>query len=870
MSEIEKQVRTSGGTDQDEEWSDWQSSPPSTAGPKPSTTTGSNGGGAAPQQPQVATPIVASNGGKDPGLKAEQGKQESRSGNSKPSGPPPVAAGRAGEVQPSAAQTQPQATSTAKPVPKSSKTERAETKGRAGEGRASASQGDNTRVKIPENLTYSMSPWEKFRKYGKFPMKMTLHALILLFMLIQVYGFQQSENRATDEQRFDLINKFMPPGYETPRNGQDYVARVTAFFFSVSDVEQFINSTVQKYYATTEEAWADYRFRAVEDVEGASSAEDYAQQSQRGLNAFRRGGTSGESGWRFHPEVRLFQEAGVSSNENHTVAVVAPPKMVAKVSRFSPRFRLTAAEERERTQVFDLTPEHPFGIFEASSTIESVLPEEGTACDPRIETAPASPGILGLEAPFYYSPCRPKTRRNIFDTVTHVEIQFSYLLSGYDAFTDSDVSFRWDLKFFLDFREGALVPLTLSVVSADWQTFRPNATFVITVLILILSFFDLALRIKSTVTICGTRRRRQEQLQRRKARRMSLRRRGLDSDEDSSGSGTPDGDGANNGEGSGSNESMAVIEPTAGTTAENDESAPSLGDLQPEASVTLKRMNTVALRQKEKRKRHHKTWREKLASTMGLEWAVLGVISNLLILTFCVLDLTVLLPDYVSPSSVLFHIRNMSQGVAVLASFVLAIMYLRYFPRVYYLVRATSVALPHLGYFLVSVLPIFVGFTFFATIVYGSFNPQYASFLEAATALYSSLFGDSLLQSFQTSERSASFWIIQSARIFCFCFIALFMWVILNIALAIVVDSYEHVRGPFGFFDPNHYGSKNVKESHRLLEQIHSTKRLKVCACQELYRQLALLEDIQSSSSGGDNSSDEDDRTEGHQVRASH
>jgi hypothetical protein len=138
------------------------------------------------------------------------------------------------------------------------------------------------------------------------------------------------------------------------------------------------------------------------------------------------------------------------------------------------------------------------------------------------------------------------------------------------------------------------------------------------------------------------------------------------------------------------------------------------------------------------------------------------------------------------------------------------ISYLQTSPRFYVLMKALGTALPHLGLYLVGVLPIFVGFAICGTAVFGGFTQTFSTLPNSMVTLFCVLNGDSLLQMFTTIDQTDFIPLRIFSRVFLVSFLGLFICNVLNIALSIVQDSYTHVKEVFEVcqFDQNKCNEK--------------------------------------------------------------
>lgn len=120
--------------------------------------------------------------------------------------------------------------------------------------------------------------------------------------------------------------------------------------------------------------------------------------------------------------------------------------------------------------------------------------------------------------------------------------------------------------------------------------------------------------------------------------------------------------------------------------------------------------------------------------------------------------------------------------------------FLRFTPRSYMLIRATRRAAGRLGLLVIGVSPIFFGFACLFHFSFGSTgNGEFGSMHSTLVALVFMMYGDNLLPAFRTMDEQQLWWMTVLADIAGCAYVAMFMSVTLNLAVAVVVDTYHDV-----------------------------------------------------------------------------
>lgn len=231
--------------------------------------------------------------------------------------------------------------------------------------------------------------------------------------------------------------------------------------------------------------------------------------------------------------------------------------------------------------------------------------------------------------------------------------------------------------------------------------------------------------------------------------------------------------------------------------------------------------------------------RKSLKSDVGMSWQLLAIVCDILCAVYVWFAIAQAISLTVSFSAV--RMERIILGIAGLFSSVLLVSYLRFFPKFYFMIRATSAALPRVILFYIGVLPIFFAFALFWVTVFGSYSKgQFDSLTRSVATLYCCMFGDNLLPTFQVAMNNDSYEIYFLGAFVTFSFIAFFMFAVLNLTMSIVMDSFDNVKEKYGLQvdDPSQqylqYGSKGVMA-------MKAAEQKQIEAVREIREQLGII-----------------------------
>ncbi|OQR97768.1 mucolipin [Thraustotheca clavata] len=116
--------------------------------------------------------------------------------------------------------------------------------------------------------------------------------------------------------------------------------------------------------------------------------------------------------------------------------------------------------------------------------------------------------------------------------------------------------------------------------------------------------------------------------------------------------------------------------------------------------------------------------------------------------------------------------------------------YLEHNAHLYSIVLTLRWAVPKVLYFLAGVSPIFFGYAIFGSIAFGSRETRFSGLQQSCVTLFSIMNGDIILETFDALK--LDFPVI--GAFYVYSFIALFLYIVLNIFIAIVEESYFATR----------------------------------------------------------------------------
>ncbi|PHR97626.1 MAG: hypothetical protein COA68_12335, partial [Oceanobacter sp.] len=190
---------------------------------------------------------------------------------------------------------------------------------------------------------------------------------------------------------------------------------------------------------------------------------------------------------------------------------------------------------------------------------------------------------------------------------------------------------------------------------------------------------------------------------------------------------------------------------------------------------------------------HASAWTSFLLKGKGRRWHLGALLSDGLALLFGLIGF-VERSGQVTMTHAWWTALQFALASAVFGHCIGLVGFLRFTPRAYMLVRATRRAMGRLMLLIGGVLPLYCGFAMLLYVAFGANSAgEFDSFGSACLALVFMMFGDNLLPAFRKIDGSRHWWMRAAADTIGCLYVALFMSVVLNVAIATVVDTYKDV-----------------------------------------------------------------------------
>ncbi len=133
-------------------------------------------------------------------------------------------------------------------------------------------------------------------------------------------------------------------------------------------------------------------------------------------------------------------------------------------------------------------------------------------------------------------------------------------------------------------------------------------------------------------------------------------------------------------------------------------------------------------------------------------------------------------------------------GTASLLSWISMVRYMKMRKECNFLIETIKIAVfPRIFYFMLCVAFLFIGFTFCGWVVLGPYNIKYKDYSTASQTLFALANGDDVYTTFsQVDGNETNMWWYN--QIFLYLYVAVFLIVVLNVAIAIFNDACEDVK----------------------------------------------------------------------------
>jgi hypothetical protein len=166
-------------------------------------------------------------------------------------------------------------------------------------------------------------------------------------------------------------------------------------------------------------------------------------------------------------------------------------------------------------------------------------------------------------------------------------------------------------------------------------------------------------------------------------------------------------------------------------------------------------------------------------------WLVLSLVASALNLSNALLGLSSN-RQYAPPEIV----RKLMLALGCSLLWVNLIAFLTHKPSYYTIVLTLGRAVPRVGRFVMGVIPIFLGYALFGMLYFGSWSERFGSLGLAMITLFSVLNGDVMRETFMDLLPFSPF----VTQVYMYSFVSVFIYVVLNVFIAIVEESFFSTR----------------------------------------------------------------------------
>eukprot|EP01012_Entosiphon_sulcatum_P016081 TRINITY_DN21024_c0_g1_i1.p1 TRINITY_DN21024_c0_g1~~TRINITY_DN21024_c0_g1_i1.p1 ORF type:complete len:462 (+),score=61.21 TRINITY_DN21024_c0_g1_i1:359-1744(+) len=173
-------------------------------------------------------------------------------------------------------------------------------------------------------------------------------------------------------------------------------------------------------------------------------------------------------------------------------------------------------------------------------------------------------------------------------------------------------------------------------------------------------------------------------------------------------------------------------------------------------------------------------------------WTMLTFVSLLITITSAMAHL--LLGVARRDSQSLMLVRSGLLAGSCFLTWIVSVSHLQTATKFNTLLVSLQYGVPHLGRFLIAVLPIFVAYALAGTVLFGSYVPAFANAQQSGVILFAVLNGDSILDTFQKCYNTDSAFVRIVSRLYFLSFVSVFIYACLNIALTIMQDGYYIIK----------------------------------------------------------------------------
>eukprot|EP00027_Filamoeba_sp_ATCC50430_P015070 CAMPEP_0168574860 /NCGR_PEP_ID=MMETSP0413-20121227/19332_1 /TAXON_ID=136452 /ORGANISM="Filamoeba nolandi, Strain NC-AS-23-1" /LENGTH=737 /DNA_ID=CAMNT_0008608283 /DNA_START=381 /DNA_END=2594 /DNA_ORIENTATION=- len=167
-------------------------------------------------------------------------------------------------------------------------------------------------------------------------------------------------------------------------------------------------------------------------------------------------------------------------------------------------------------------------------------------------------------------------------------------------------------------------------------------------------------------------------------------------------------------------------------------------------------------------------------------WFFLSLIATICVIVACVFDIAATLgPEWVMDEFVKFFL-----GIGTLMSWVNMMRYLEFDNKYTVLMLALGRGMPNVVRFIISAIPIFLGYALFGVLYFSEDTQRFSNLDEAMVTLFGLQNGDDVQATFRATNAHV---FVSRLYFFTFCFIA--VYTVANIFIAIIEDAYFYAKG---------------------------------------------------------------------------
>eukprot|EP01060_Flectonema_neradi_P039419 TRINITY_DN8676_c0_g4_i1.p1 TRINITY_DN8676_c0_g4~~TRINITY_DN8676_c0_g4_i1.p1 ORF type:complete len:648 (+),score=116.95 TRINITY_DN8676_c0_g4_i1:38-1981(+) len=622
------------------------------------------------------------------------------------------------------------------------------------------------RPDIPDDEKALIGPLDKFTKYGRIPCKLIFNLLIVTFLTAEVIFFVPIDNKYHNDSVLALADKFTPEGQSS------FEPELKYHFYDTQEITNFLLESFDAWDSLTQDPTALFIHptgssgerlmpfvRTVMKVNG--TFKDLIINSKVGFDTYTfdciltRDNKLGP----FNGTEEVSFDKNRDKKDLHVFADRIQAPSPVKASRLS-----KAEVRRKRSRIKNDSNKN------ANNDI--VAPRRRFRSKPK-----ASTYFSNDEVPLHADP-KCDGVSDIFDKIKSFTVRYPVSSIRINGPTNEPSKRRWDLaaEYDMSTRTGVIeyeLKYTPGILGRIVPSSRimGSSYLALSLVVIILSSWDLILRLKALRG--DILRKKREKLLRSTKNAGNLAR-------------------------ARSSEKQELAEKGGGNGAEspilqlNDEDLLTLGDDIASSTSSATELDEAKAYGVE----------QEVAEGAGLDvnfsgskiqWLLIAIISDVLILISKTLTLVVCTTTSDVSSGTLTANTTLS-GFAVLGAYIVIISHLEHQPRFYLLIKTLKRGTPRAFKFVVGSFPILMGYALLGTVLFGGYSEKFATLDGAFVTLFALMNGDIIDDTFQSIFFESNVVLQIVSRIYLYTYIALFIYAILNILLAIMEDAYFQVK----------------------------------------------------------------------------